>query len=450
MDRAKPFDIPKREVWEAYKKVRANQGAAGVDGQSIADFEADLANNLYKLWNRMASGSYFPPPVRRVDIPKGDGKTRPLGIPTVADRIAQMVVKRFLEPLVEPRLHDDSYGYRPGKSALDAVGAARQRCWRYAWVVDLDIKAFFDSIDTDLLMRAVRKHRDCPWALLYIERWLKAPVQTAEGSLIERERGMPQGGVVSPLLANLFLHYAFDKWMQRNHPGIPFERYADDAICHCRSEEQAAALRNALEERFTDCGLTLHPEKTKIVYCKDDDRRGNYPNQKFDFLGYTFRPRLSRRRGGKVGVSFSPAAGDKALKAIRSDGPKLVASPTQRQDARRSGADVQCGHPRMDQLLWSLLPVGSLSDLAAHRRLSGAMGRSEVQVPAQAQDAGHPLAATHRTPPDRPVCSLAPALWTRPNNGSRMTRGCHVRLCVQRMLACSAGDKPAGVEVRAP
>jgi group II intron reverse transcriptase/maturase len=228
MDRAKPFDIPKREVWEAYKQVRANQGAAGVDGQSIADFEADLANNLYKLWNRLSSGSYFPPPVRRVDIPKGDGKTRPLGIPTVADRIAQTVVKRFLEPLVEPRFHDDSYGYRPGKSALDAVGAARRRCWRYAWVLDLDIKAFFDSIDRDLLMRAVRKHTDCPWALLYIERWLKAPVQTAEGSLIERERGTPQGGVVSPLLANLFLHYAYDTWMRRNHPGVRFERYADD------------------------------------------------------------------------------------------------------------------------------------------------------------------------------------------------------------------------------
>jgi RNA-directed DNA polymerase len=194
MDRAKPFDIPKREVWEAYKKVRANQGAAGVDGQSIADFEADLANNLYKLWNRMASGSYFPPPVRRVDIPKGDGKTRPLGIPTVADRIAQMVVKRFLEPLVEPRFHDDSYGYRPGKSALDAVGAARQRCWRYAWVVDLDIKAFFDSIDTDLLMRAVRKHTDCPWALLYSERWLKAPMQTAEGASSNENEGRRRAG----------------------------------------------------------------------------------------------------------------------------------------------------------------------------------------------------------------------------------------------------------------
>jgi len=317
MDRAKPFDIPKREVWEAYKRVRANQGAAGVDGQTIEDFEADLTNNLYKIWNRMSSGSYFPPPVRRVDIPKSDGKTRPLGIPTVADRVAQMVVKRVLEPLVEPRFHPDSYGYRPDKSALDAVGMARRRCWRHAWVLDLDIKAFFDSIDTNLLMRAVRNHTDCPWALMYIERWLKAPVRMADGSLATRERGTPQGGVISPLLANLFLHYAFDMWMRRNHPGIPFERYADDVICHCQTEEQAVALRIALERRFADCGLTLHPEKTKIVYCKDDDRRGDYPTYKFDFLGYTFRPRLARRRGGKIGVSFSPAVSDKALKAIR-------------------------------------------------------------------------------------------------------------------------------------
>jgi len=317
MDRAKPFDIPKREVWEAYKKVRANQGAAGVDGQTISDFEADLTNNLYKLWNRMSSGSYFPPPVRRVDIPKDDGKTRPLGIPTVADRVAQMVVKRYLEPIVEPLFHDDSYGYRPGKSALDAVGAARQRCWRHDWVLDLDIKGFFDSIDTNLLMRAVRKHTNCPWVLKYIERWLKAPVQMADGTLIAREKGTPQGGVISPVLANLFLHYAFDMWMRRNYPYIPFERYADDAICHCRNEEQAEALRVALEKRFTECGLTLHPEKTKVVYCKDDDRRRNHPNHKFDFLGYTFRPRLARRRGGKIGVSFSPAASDKALKAIR-------------------------------------------------------------------------------------------------------------------------------------
>jgi RNA-directed DNA polymerase len=281
------------------------------------DFEADLSNNLYKLWNRLSSGSYFSPPVRRVDIPKGDGRTRPLGIPTVADRVAQMVVKRYLEPLVEPYLHQDSYGYRPGKSALDAVGVARQRCWRYGWVLDLDIKAFFDSIDTDLLMRAVRRHTSCVWVLLYIERWLRAPVQMADGSLVVRERGTPQGGVVSPLLANLFLHYGFDMWMRRNHPDIPFERYADDAICHCSGEAQAGELRASLERRFAECGLTLHPEKTKIVFCKDDDRRGGYPDQKFYFLGYTFRPRLSKRRRGTVGVSFSPAASDKALKAIR-------------------------------------------------------------------------------------------------------------------------------------
>src|SRR6476619_1555688 len=317
-DKAKPFDIPKREVWEAFKRVKANQGAAGVDRQSIADFEADLSNNLYKLWNRLSSGSYHPPPVRRVDIPKGDGRggTRPLGIPTVADRIAQTVVKRQLEPLVEPCFHQDSYGYRPGKSALDAVGVARQRCWRHAWVLDLDIQSFFDRIDSNLLMRAVRKHTDCPWVLLYIERWLKAPIQMADGSLVARERGTPQGGVISPILSNLFLHYTFDIWMRRNHPAIPFERYADDVICHCRSEEQARTLRASLETRFAECGLTLHPDKTKVVYCKDDDRRGDYPDQQFDFLGYTFRPRLSRRRHG-FGVSFSPAVSGKALKSIR-------------------------------------------------------------------------------------------------------------------------------------
>src|ERR1700745_638079 len=212
MGKAKPFDIPKREVWEAFKRVKANQGAAGVDAQSIAEFEVDLSNNLYKLWNRLSSGSYFPPPVRRVDIPKADGGTRPLGIPTVADRIAQEVARRYLEPLVEPHFHGDSYGYRPNKSALDAVGRARQRCWRHPWVLDLDIKALFDSIDSNLLMRAVRKHTDCRWVLLYIERWLKAPEQMEDGSIVARERGTPQGGVISPLLANLFLHYAFDQW----------------------------------------------------------------------------------------------------------------------------------------------------------------------------------------------------------------------------------------------
>ena len=317
MDKAKPFNIPKREVWEAYKRVRANQGAAGVDGQSIAEFEQDLSNNLYKLWNRLSSGSYFPPPVRRVDIPKATGGTRPLGIPTVTDRIAQMVVKRYLEPLLEPLFHEDSYGYRPGKSAIQAVGTARQRCWRRDWVLDLDIKGFFDNIDHGLLIRAVRKHTDCKWVLLYTERWLKAPVRFADGTLEARDRGTPQGGVISPLLANLFLHYALDAWMVRNHPDIPFERYADDGIYHCANLAQAERLKALVEQRLTDCGLALHPDKTKIVYCKDTRRRGDYPRHKFDFLGYTFRPRKSKNRRGEYFVSFSPAVSNKAATAIR-------------------------------------------------------------------------------------------------------------------------------------
>ena len=319
MDKAKPFDVPKREVWEAFKKVKANQGAAGVDGQTVADFEVDLSNNLYKLWNRLSSGSYFPPPVRRVDIPKGDSKTetRPLGIPTVADRIAQEVVKRYLEPIVEPIFHKDSYGYRPGRSAIDALGTARQRCWRSDWVLDIDVRGYFDSIDWELLLKAVRKQTDCPWVLLYIERWLKAPAQTEDGSVVPRAAGTPQGGVVSPILANLFLHYAFDVWMTRNYPGIPFERYADDIICHCRSEGEARALWGTLEARFTACRLVLHPQKTKLVYCKDANRRKDYLNQSFDFLGYRFRPRSAIWRGSQHGVSFLPAASPKALKAIR-------------------------------------------------------------------------------------------------------------------------------------
>ena len=316
MDEAKPFDIPKREVWEAFKRVKANQGAAGVDGQSIAEFEANLSGNLYKLWNRMSSGSYLPPPVRRVDIPKADGGTRPLGIPTVADRVAQEVARRYLEPIVEPVFHVDSYGYRPGKSAIDAVRTARQRCWRYDWVLDLDVRSYFDSIDWELMLKAVRHHTDCPWVLLYIERWLKASVQMEDGSVVPRTAGTPQGGVISPLLANLFLHYAFDTWMARTYPHIPFERYADDAICHCRSAEEAQALWKALADRFAVCKLALHPEKTKIVYCKDVNRRGDYQNQSFDFLGFTFRARKTVWHGHLYAHGFRPAPSAKALKAI--------------------------------------------------------------------------------------------------------------------------------------
>ena len=317
MSKTKPFTIPKRLVWEAYLKVKANQGAAGVDEQSIAEFEVDLKNNLYKLWNRLSSGSYFPPPVKRVEIAKRDGGTRPLGIPTVADRIAQTVVKAYLEPELEKQFHPDSYGYRPGKSALEAVGVARQRCWRYSWALDLDLRAFFDTISHELLLRALRKHTDSGWVLLYIERWLKAPVQLSDGTLESRDRGTPQGSAISPLLSNLFLHYAFDRWLQRHYPSIRFERFADDILCHCVSEAQARWLWGVLEKRFAEVGLELHPQKTKIVYCKDDDRRGQYPNEKLDFLGYTFRPRRSKNRWGKYFVNFSPAVSDTAAKAMR-------------------------------------------------------------------------------------------------------------------------------------
>jgi RNA-directed DNA polymerase len=319
MSEAKPFSISKWEVWEAYQKVKANQGAAGVDGQSIAEFETREKDNLYRIWNRMSSGSYFPPPVRTVNRPKANGGERTLGIPTVSDRIAQMVVKSRLEPVVDPLFHPDSYGYRPGKSALEAVGQTRQRCWKLDWVIDLDIKGFFDNIDHDLLMRAVKKHAKDKWVVLYIERWLKAPAQEEDGHMTARGKGTPQGGVCSPLLAHLVLHYAFDRWMQRTYPHLSFERYADEAIGHCRTEAEAPEVRRAIAVRMQECLLELHPEKTKIVYCKDDDRRGTYPNEKFDFLGYTFRPRRSKNWKGKFFINFSPAVAAKAGKEIRAE-----------------------------------------------------------------------------------------------------------------------------------
>lgn len=320
MVKAKPFCISKYEVWEAFKRVKSNRGAAGVDNQSIAEFEKGLGNNLYKLWNRMSSGSYFPPPVRRVDIPKGNGRTRPLGIPTVADRIAQTVVKSKLEPELEKHFHPHSYGYRPYKSGVEAVGVARKFCWRYDWVLDVDIKGFFDNIDHELLMRAVRKHTDCKWVRLYIQRWLTAPVQMPNGTLVNSCKGTPQGGVISPLLANLFLHYAFDKWMQRNHPYVQFERYADDVVCHCRSEAEAKRLLTLIVSRMAECKLELNLEKTHIVYCKDDRRRRNYPRVRFDFMGFSFQPRMVKgSRSGDIFVGFTPAISNKAAKAMRNE-----------------------------------------------------------------------------------------------------------------------------------
>ena len=313
----KPFQIAKAAVWEAYRRVKANKGAAGVDEQSIGQFDADRDQNLYRIWNRLSSGSYFPPPVKAVEIAKAGGKgVRVLGVPTVADRIAQTVVRLYLEPKVEPVFHPDSYGYRPGKSALDAVGTCRQRCWRADWVVDLDIRAFFDTVPWDLVLKAVAHHSEQRWILLYVERWLKAPLQKQDGTLVARDRGTPQGSAISPLLANLFMHYAFDAWMVREFPGIGFERYCDDAVVHCRSERQARQVRDAVAARLAQVGLELHPDKTRIVYCKDADRTGAYEHTKFTFLGYELRPRLAKNRYGKHFVSFLPAVSTDAMKAM--------------------------------------------------------------------------------------------------------------------------------------
>lgn len=320
MDEAKPFKVGKRLVYEGWKEVKSNKGSAGIDGIGVEEYERKLHNNLYKLWNRMSSGSYFPKPVKLVEIPKSNGGKRPLGIPTVEDRIAQAAVVKAIMPELDKVFHEDSYGFRPGKSAHDAVAKADERCWRYSWVLDMDISKFFDTIDHELLMRAVCKHVTERWMLLYIERWLKVPYQLKDGTLIERTMGVPQGSVIGPVLANLFLHYVFDKWMQINYPAIPFERYADDSICHCRSKKQAEFIRDRLIERFAECKLKLNEEKTKIVYCKDSNRHDRDENESFDYLGFTFRPRAARnKQTHQIFTVFKPAISKKASKKIREE-----------------------------------------------------------------------------------------------------------------------------------
>ena len=314
--KVKSFEIDKRLVYVAWERVRANQGAPGVDAVSIDRFADAESNNLYKLWNRMSSGSYLPGPVRAVEIPKDHGAgVRVLGVPNVADRIAQTAAAMLLEEKLEPIFHRNSYGYRPGRSALDALAVTRRRCWKQDWVVDLDIRAFFDSVPHDLLLKAVAHHTDERWVLLYIARWLTSPMQMPDGTMVAREKGTPQGSPISPLLANVFMHYAFDMWMAREHPGCPFERYADDIVVHCNTEEQARTLQAAIAERLGTLGLELHPEKTKVAYCKDANRPGDAEHTSFDFLGYTFRARLAKWRKGFF-VSFSPAISAKAKKAV--------------------------------------------------------------------------------------------------------------------------------------
>ena len=312
----KSFDISKRLVVEAWERVRANAGAPGVDAVSIVEFDSNERANLYKLWNRMSSGSYFPGPVRAVEILKDHGAgVRTLGVPNVADRVAQTAAAMLLEERLEPIFHPDSYGYRHGRSAHDALAVTRKRCWKQDWVIDLDVRAFFDSVDHDLLLKAVAHHTDERWVLLCIERWLTAPMEMPDGSIVARERGTPQGSPISPVLANLFMHYAFDRWLSGNFPGCPFERYADDAVVHCDTEAQAQTLRAAIAERLKAVGLELHPAKTKVVYCKDGRRRGDSEHTSFDFLGYTFRARRANGRRGFF-VSFLPAMAQKARKAV--------------------------------------------------------------------------------------------------------------------------------------
>jgi RNA-directed DNA polymerase len=316
MKQAKSFEISKQLVMEAYQRVKAKRGASGIDDVSIAGFEANLKGNLYKIWNRMSSGCYLPPPVKLVEIPKSGGGKRPLGIPTVGDRVAQMVVVLMINPFIEPHFHEDSFAYQKNKSALHAVAKAKERSYKMHWVVDLDISKFFDTIDHELLIKALNKHVQCKWALMYIQRWLTVPYQLTDGSQVQRDKGVPQGSVIGPVLANLFLHYAFDEWMKRNHANIPFERYADDTICHCVSLKQAQFILKAIKERFAECKLELNETKTKIVYCKKNHRNLEYECIQFDFLGYTFRPRRAKDNKGESFLNFSPAISHTAKKKI--------------------------------------------------------------------------------------------------------------------------------------
>lgn len=329
----KTFEIPKALVWQSYKEVRRNRGAAGCDGQTIPEFDRDRDANLYKIWNRLSSGSYFPPPVRAKRIPKDNGKERLLGIPTVADRIAQGAVKLYVEARIDSVFHEDSYGYRPGRSAHQALKRCAQRCTTRGWVLEVDIKAFFDNVRHDLVLKALRHHGMPRWVLLYCERWLRAPLIGADAEAgPERVVGTPQGGVISPLLANLFLHYAFDRWMDRCQPGVQFERYADDVVCHCKYMHEAVRLKQAIAARFAEVGLTLSEEKTHIVYI-DTFQRRNVPTC-FTFLGYDFRVRTLRNGKGELFRKCWPGASAKAMRA-------MTQTIKRWRVHRSSGADVE-------------------------------------------------------------------------------------------------------------
>lgn len=299
-EETRSIPITKEMVWEAYKLVKKNKGSAGIDKQTLGEFEKNRSKALYKIWNRLASGSYLANRIKRVEIPKGGGKVRPLGIPTVSDRIAQQVIKTYLEPRLEAEFMSNSYGYRPNKSAHQAVAEVQNNVQKYSWVIDLDIQEFFEHVNHDLLDKALEVHVSENWVKMYIRRWLEAPIELEDGTLkYPKGKGTPQGGVISPLLSNLYLHYSIDKWLFIHFPEVKMVRYADDMIVHCRTEREAEFLLDKIRKRLARCGLRVHPEKTKIVYCKKSGRALEGKPVQFDFLGFSFLPMITRlKRGG--------------------------------------------------------------------------------------------------------------------------------------------------------
>ncbi len=318
-EKQKSQPIEKRQVWEAFKKVRSNKGASGVDNVSIQEVSTRPMKYLYPVWNRLASGSYFPKPVREVAIPKADGRIRKLGIPTVQDRTAQMVIREELEQIADKRFSKNSFGYRPNKSAHQAIKQCRKNCMKMDWAIDLDIKSFFDEIDHDLMLKALGHFTKERHIHLYVKRWLEASVQKKDGKVYPRSKGTPQGGVISPLLANIFLHVVFDKWIEKHHPEVKFERYADDIIIHCQNFKQAMRTLEAVKARFKQCKLQIKEGKSNIVYCKRNQKK--HPPFKvhyvtFDFLGFTFKPRMVKGYFGNFHLGFTPSISRRNQKRI--------------------------------------------------------------------------------------------------------------------------------------
>ena len=362
---SKTVPITKEMVRAAYRKVKSNNGSAGVDRESLEEFQQDLSGNLYKIWNRLASGSYHPQAVREVEIPKSNGGKRKLGIPTVSDRIAQQVIKSYLEPRLESVFHKDSYGYRPLKGAHQAINQVRENVRTYSWVVDMDIKSFFDEVDHELLMKALDRHVAEKWVKMYIRRWLESPVQTKDGILIQKQgKGTPQGGVISPLLANLYLHYVLDRWLELHYPTVAFVRYADDIVVHCRSEAEAIKVLQGIRSRLQECHLRLNETKTKIVYCKDYRRKEKkgYGN-KFDFLGFSFQPRIyrSKREKGSLFLGYGCEMSQKVIT-------KVVDEWRQRKWHRQSDLSLQAIAIRINTQMRGLINYfGGINSIGLHK-----------------------------------------------------------------------------------